>query len=52
MAQESLRKKAASSTSVAATDRLKALGLKALNPGVFDGEWSGSRKSPPKLFAE
>ncbi|TAL06575.1 MAG: aldehyde dehydrogenase family protein [Verrucomicrobia bacterium] len=35
-------KQTVKAASAAAT--LKALGLKAVNPGVFDGEWSGSGK--------
>ncbi|MEK7781706.1 MAG: aldehyde dehydrogenase family protein, partial [Verrucomicrobiota bacterium] len=41
MAKQSA-KVSASNSSLTAT--LKALGLEASNPGVFDGEWSGSGK--------
>ena len=42
MAKESSKTAATKTNSAAAT--LKTLGLKAVNPGVFDGEWSGSGK--------
>ncbi len=47
MAKKALRTRAA--RAIAAADTLKALGVKATNPGVFDGSWHGSGGLLPSI---